>query len=343
MTILPVRPNLEQYHKQAKDLLRLVEAGDAEALQRIEGHRERDGGPVLADAQLTLAREHGMASWSRFKRVVELVEPFRQSLYPGDAEAVRTMLAEAPELARCEPWAGYNGKPIQGVSSGCVWHRPQQTEIAGMLVEAGADCDFTIAARAGLVDLVQKMLDEDPSLVSQQDNRGRTAMFRAGCVFGNFPPGEQIVDLLLERGAELDFYVACTFALAADVERMLAQDPALATRPDPDNMMALHWAVRPRRNDGPEAPVKITRLLLAAGADVGAVNTSEEDMQPLHHCGEWSAHPEQVDELLAAGADINSIAGNGWTPLDYAMDRGRDAMTAHLQACGGQPSGKRDN
>lgn len=343
MTTLPVRPNLEQYHKQAKDLLHAAEAGDAEALHRIEGHRERDGGPLLADAQLALAREHGIASWARFKRVVELVEPFRQALYPGDAEAVRTMLAEAPELANCEPWAGYSGKPIQGVSSGCVWHRPQQRQIAAMLVDAGAECEFTIAARAGLVERVTRMLDEDPGLASQQDSRGRTAMFRAGCVYGNYPPGEQIVDLLLERGAELDFYVACTFGMTADVERKLAEDPALATRRDPDNMTALHWAVRPRRSEGPEAPVAITRRLLAAGADVGAVNPSEEDMLPLHHCGEWSAHPEQVDVLLEAGADINAAAGNGWSPLDYALDRGREAMAAHLQARGGQPSGKRDN
>lgn len=66
-------------------------------------------------------------------------------------------------------------------------------------------------------------------------------------------------------------------------------------------------------------------------------------MQPIHHCGEWSACTEQVDLLLEHGADINALAENGWTPLDYAMDRGRKEMMNSLEARGGSVSGKRDD
>jgi ankyrin repeat protein len=342
-THLPLRPNLEQYQKQAKDLLRVVTTGDSGVLDRIQLQRFRRDGPVLADAQLTIAREHGIASWTRFKRVQQLVEPFRAALYPGDVEAVRTLLEEAPELAVCEPWPDSPGyKPIEGVSRGCVWHRPQQIQVAGMLVDAGAHCDITTAARAGLVDRVRQMLDEDPALIDAHDQAGRTAMYRAGCVYGRFDEGEAIVDLLLERGARLDFFVACTLSMVEQVERFLRDDPSLATALDPDEMSCLHWSLRPRRSDGDRQAVAITKLLLAAGADVTAINPQEDEMLPIHHCAEWSAFTSQLDLLLEHAADINAKAGNGWTPLDYAMDRGRKGMVKSLEARGGRVSGARD-
>lgn len=344
ITPLPLRPNLEQYQKKAKDLLVAAKAGDAGGLARIEQERARDTGPVLADAQLAIAREHGITSWARFKRVVEMIEPFRAALYPGDADVIRKLLDEAPELAICEPWPSSPGyKPIEGVSSDCVWHRPQQTQVAGMLADAGAGLDITIAARAGLVDYVRQMLDDEPTLINTRDKRGRTAMYRAGCVFGRFDEGATIVDLLLERGAELDFYVACTFGMAAVVERMLSADATWATRLDPDGMTCLHWAARHRGSDGHDEPVAVTQRLLAAGADVHARNPTEEQMQSIHHCAEWAAYTEQVDLLLQHGAEINAVADKGWAPLDHAMDRGRKEMISYLEAKGGRLSGKRDN
>lgn len=84
---LPVRPNLEQYKTQAKDLLRRWKAGDADARRRAAEHHPRFGdGPdadaafVLADAQLVLAREHGFRNWAEFAREVA-----RRSGSGGDA------------------------------------------------------------------------------------------------------------------------------------------------------------------------------------------------------------------------------------------------------------------
>lgn len=200
-----------------------------------------------------------------------------------------------------------------------------------MLVDTGADCDITIAARAGLVAHVRQLADQDPSLIHSQDRAGRTALYRAGCVYGNFPQGEEIVDLLLERGASLDFFVACMFGLSQEVDRFLADDPEWAARLDPEGMTSLHWAVRFRRCNG-EVASAIVRRLLEGRADASAQNPTEERMQPIHHCGEWAGHPRMVDLLLQHGADINATAENGWTPLDYAMDRGRDDMVRCLEA-----------
>jgi hypothetical protein len=69
---LPDRPNLSQYKKQAKDLVKACLAGDADALRRVrEAHARASGTVTLADAQFVIAREHGDESWSKFATRVE--------------------------------------------------------------------------------------------------------------------------------------------------------------------------------------------------------------------------------------------------------------------------------
>ena len=80
---LPVRPHLEQYKKQAKELVKAWKAGDAEAVRRIRTHHARFRGKMdedcrlrrpkvrLADAQWVIAREHGFENWAKFAKHVE--------------------------------------------------------------------------------------------------------------------------------------------------------------------------------------------------------------------------------------------------------------------------------
>jgi len=72
---LPARPDLEQYRKQAKDLLKSFQAGDPDALSRIRQSHPRfkkTGSPIqgsffkLSDAQWVIAREYGFESWPKF-------------------------------------------------------------------------------------------------------------------------------------------------------------------------------------------------------------------------------------------------------------------------------------
>ena len=83
---LPIRPNLEQYKKQARELAHDCAAGNPVALQRVQRHHPRFrthwGAPgldaetsdrpnyeyrlSLTDAQLVIAREHGFESWPKF-------------------------------------------------------------------------------------------------------------------------------------------------------------------------------------------------------------------------------------------------------------------------------------
>jgi len=67
---LPAKPNLEHLKKQAKDLLRECQQGDAAAIVRF---REFSVGasPKLADAQHVIARDYGFATWTKLKEHVE--------------------------------------------------------------------------------------------------------------------------------------------------------------------------------------------------------------------------------------------------------------------------------
>lgn len=95
---LPVRPHLEQYKKQAKELVRAWKAGDADAIARVRKNHPRfrsvadddldgAGGGLggrksgsetaalhmrLAEAQWVIAREHGFESWAKFAKHVEV-------------------------------------------------------------------------------------------------------------------------------------------------------------------------------------------------------------------------------------------------------------------------------
>ncbi len=61
------RPNLQFLKHVAKDLLRAVRRGEPDAITRI-GNLGRQ--PILADAQRTLANEHGFRSWNDFRDAI---------------------------------------------------------------------------------------------------------------------------------------------------------------------------------------------------------------------------------------------------------------------------------
>src|SRR5882672_11340405 len=70
---LPVRPDLEQLHRQAKELLRAIHAGDSNAIADLREHHPESIDPSaakLADAQLVLARSYRASSWTRLAHAV---------------------------------------------------------------------------------------------------------------------------------------------------------------------------------------------------------------------------------------------------------------------------------
>jgi HEAT repeats len=66
-----VRRNLEQLRKQARELLRKLRSGDAEALGRLSAQFQVDITPQLAHALAVIARENGYDSWPKLKADLE--------------------------------------------------------------------------------------------------------------------------------------------------------------------------------------------------------------------------------------------------------------------------------
>jgi hypothetical protein len=74
---LPVRPNLDQLHRQAKEFVRAIHAGDENAIAELREHHPESIDPAaakLADAHLALARSYGVSNWTRLVQAVQLAE-----------------------------------------------------------------------------------------------------------------------------------------------------------------------------------------------------------------------------------------------------------------------------
>lgn len=88
---LPVRPDLEQLHRQAKELLRAIRAGDENSIAVWREHHRESINPSdakLADAQLVLARSYGASSWTRLVHAVQLAD----AIWRDDPDTVRTLI-----------------------------------------------------------------------------------------------------------------------------------------------------------------------------------------------------------------------------------------------------------
>ncbi|MEM6392952.1 MAG: ankyrin repeat domain-containing protein [Planctomycetota bacterium] len=299
------------------------------------------------DELIELIKSHSNASPAAVSD--ELRERWRQAFSPEESMAkVVPLLEEHPELMEVRPWKDSASTALEAMAWRSVWHRPEASKIVAYLISLGARHTFQAAARAGVLERVEAMLREDPSLLNQKDEGGRSALYRSACVYGAFPRGERVAKLLLDHGAEVDLYSACALGLVDRVEALIREDASGVNRYDSDGCTALHWSVRPRkrwlesRGLSSDAYVRITRLLLEAGATVDTPNRQEDGMQALHHIGEWGGSDEQARLLIEHGADINAAAEQtGWTPLDYAEDRGRDGIAEVLRSLGGEVSGKR--
>lgn len=152
----PVRPNLDQLKHQAKDLLRDVRRGDAEAVATVRAHHPKP--PVLeatklAHAQHALARSYGLASWPRLVLACRITD----AICRDDADTVRDLVARRPELL---------SESARGVP-GCNWGPPMsyaanlgRGRIVAMLRELGAaDLEFAFdrACLQGQLDTARQL------------------------------------------------------------------------------------------------------------------------------------------------------------------------------------------
>src|SRR5260370_7576751 len=82
----PARARVDQLKKQAKDLLAGLRAGSTESIERFRASHPRwinlknQSKPLLADAQLAVAREYGFTAWTNLPTSVTATTPHNTAL-----------------------------------------------------------------------------------------------------------------------------------------------------------------------------------------------------------------------------------------------------------------------
>lgn len=206
-------------------------------------------------------------------------ELFR-AIESGNGDTVRKLLAEEPGLASARDEHGVSAlmRAVYRFDAGTI--EP--------ISERVGDLDVFEAAALGEVDRLRRLLDGEPALVTSYSGDGFTALHFAA-FFGH----AAAVDLLLERGAEVDAF---------------GRGWMTGT--------ALHSAVS---REG----AAIAKRLLDAGANPNVRQSA--GWTPLHaaaHNGDLAS----LDLLLAAGADPTATNDEGRSVLQLAEERG-DAVT----------------
>jgi ankyrin repeat protein len=184
----------------------------------------------------------------------------------GDADALRDVLAEQPDLATYH----LDGRTLLHVFTDWPGHRPNAAEMVAALVAAGADVNAPFvgehaetplhwAASNDDVECVDALLDAgaaiDASGGSVGDGSG-TPLFDA-TVFGQWAAGRRLV----ERGAATGGWEEASLGLTDRLTDRLAQAS------EPSNVTAWFWAAC---HGGQQA---CAELLLDAGADRDWVST----------------------------------------------------------------------
>jgi ankyrin repeat protein len=184
---LPVRPNLEQYKKQAKEIVKAWN-GDEKSLRKInelygrafapEEFRERvkqhyrrltrspfeEENLTLANAQFLLAREHAFDSWPKFAAHIEALneensltakfEAAADAIAEGDVKKLGQILQKDPSIVHARSDREHRSTLLHYVSANGVEDFRQVTprnilEIAKLLLDAGAEVNAESEAYGG--------------------------------------------------------------------------------------------------------------------------------------------------------------------------------------------------
>ena len=294
---LPASPSLEQLQRRAKELLRDVRAGDPAATQRLqERHPHPRDVPVLADAQLVIAREHGFAGWAQLRAYVERVAahgPDLQHAYRDDLDYHRRAGVRPARLRhRRQPGRRGGVRPLgraahRGRRPGGRGARARLRDLGGVRPPRRGRCARRASRSPQAFDAVEardlrqlaELLDRSPELVGLRGTNGNDLLGMAGAT-----GDARAVQLLLERGA----------------------DPA---RGNAHGWTPLHQAAYSGRVD-------LAELLLAAGAPTDTYARGDGGT-PLVIALFWGhpVPPALVDRIGLAPGNLRVAAGLGLTGM----------------------------
>jgi len=283
---LPASPDIAQQRKRAKELLKTIRAGDAEAIARL-----RYGHPRLAhateaelqaarlhDAQWVIAREYGFSSWIKLKRHIEKISG-------ADRRAYRIFDTDL------DYYRGRAGGLLSMLQTG----ERNALRLVREFHPSYADAtDAEIEAAS--------ITQEDAELVQAREHGFESWEELAAAVEAlKADPSREPFRLAFEAiEAENDTELAA----------LLKQHSSLAKASGTNGNQLLHFAVN---HDNP----RLVSLLLEAGADPDAAN--DKGSTPLTQAA-YRGKADTIERLLAEGASVDAEAyGDGGTPLAFAL------------------------
>ena len=351
---LPERPDIEQLKRQAKELKRHADAGDADALARfrtlpafaqLSDAALADVPLALHDAQSVLAREHGFPSWKALaERVEELslhrdeaIAAFVEAATDGRTGRARRFLERDPELPAISFHAALvlgdagrvlarlDAEPALATQSGGPrgW-QPLHYLCHTSLLEVGlADAD-------GLVAIARRLLSlgADVGLRFPWLHHGvqRGVLWGAMLVTGSLPLAEVLLDAGADPNDGVTLPILASGGNIARLDFLHAHGASANQRWATDGSATL-YAILQWSNaiDG-------VRWLLAHGADPDPVFEANGE-SPLHVAARRGDVP--LVELLAShGADLMRRRADGKTPYAIAALNGNHAVADWLAGQG---------
>jgi ankyrin repeat protein len=172
---IPFRARLEQYKKEAKELVNAFKAGDPNAMRLVKRYDPRLPGRAdtndrnlvteaeirkvklsQADAQYLIARGHQFEDWPTFTNHIKALnqmdspvwqfEKAVEAIVTGDAATLKRLLRANPKLIRARSTREHHATLLHYVGANAVEDYNQKTpknavQVAKILLEAGAEVD----------------------------------------------------------------------------------------------------------------------------------------------------------------------------------------------------------
>ena len=313
--------NLEQQKKEARELLRAIRAGSADALTRLRNQHLRwvrvsdttaQREVALPDAQFVIAREQGFASWTKLKAYAEPSPHARHTrLFVADMAWISDRVHGLLKTRRSAGPAA-----LEQIRE---WH----PRFEGCSDEEIRQAPFT-EADARLVYAREHGFDSWDDLARRVTVLASDSRVEAGEPF-------------------LAAFEALKSRDVAALKSLLTGNPRLARDRGTNGNTLLNLAVSLAAHAKPDVGLALVESLLAAGADVDDGN--DRGATPLHQAG-YSNQCVIADALIQKGADLDAEAhGSGGTPLMFALFWGhrevsdllgrRSVAPGNLRACAG--------
>lgn len=203
-------------------------------------------------------------------------------------------------------------------------------ETVRLLLERGAEVDLSEGVPYFLYDITDADVLSDLLDAADIDLTGqRGTQILAGVVANK---NMQAVNILIDRGAQLDIFSACKLGYLDDVRRLIDATPALviSVQEDYPHESPLELAVQ-------NGHAEVVRLLLAKGAPLSSFDS---DRGPLIHQAAGSGHLDVLRVLVQHGASLDVKDKSGNTLLHAASSGSQPEMARYLISRGADVNAK---